>query len=820
MTATGTAPAPGTPPTPLRDRWEEAVDQLVGSDPGLIRLRQALQAVTTIGVALAADYGFVKVTGALQTTVPAGATAAERAAAASGNHALLVIALLLGALVGMLSVLGVNDTTARRQVVSVLIVPVPVVGAMALGLSLGGHRALALASFPVLLMLGTLARRWGQRGTLIGMPLFVGDFIGFFLYGVVHFGDLGWIAAEVVIGALASIAVRLVLFFPDAGAALRRSQRSWEARARTVAAVAETTFAQGPGTDAGLARQLRRRLVRLNEAALMIDAQLAEPGALPDGSSAQQLHERLFDAELGLTNAARFAEALRRVELSDAERVDVAGALRALRSGDLADATARAAAIQTRLGVTAADELGEPGAGADGPHRPRRVLLHRFATSVSLAADALDEWMAMGMADDDATGAVFVPAVTLAGGWLPGSGPVSAETSQRSGGHGQDRLALPPYVRTAVQIGIAVGLSVVVGDVVSGRRFYWAVIAAFVSFTGVNTSMEQVRKAAQRVAGTVVGIVIGSAVAHVDGTSDILAVVAVLVSMFFAIYLIRVSYAFMVIGITVMISQLYEQLGELSNSVLLLRLGETAIGAVIAMATVVVVLPLRMRRVLAVALADLLRATSDLVAEALRELAEPGRPGDLATRARAVDLAYQTVVVTARPLRRLGESGRWAQRVVSGSSGLRHYARNLVRDVPMAHGAAEGEAALLAAAGEHLLGSIGLVADVFDGAGGDGPFVRSASRWSTLEQHALDALRRAGSRRADRLPDAVEVVMAARDLQLLDAALAELAALAGLDVQDLDTGAEPPLATHRSGHPLGRHHPVGPVTGGVSPSRS
>lgn len=56
-------------------------------------------------------------------------------------------------------------------------------------------------------------------------------------------------------------------------------------------------------------------LVLLNEAALMIDAQLGDPNAVVDGSSAQLLHQRLFDIELALTNIARFAQAMAGLDL-------------------------------------------------------------------------------------------------------------------------------------------------------------------------------------------------------------------------------------------------------------------------------------------------------------------------------------------------------------------------------------------------------------------------------------------------------------------------------------------------------------------------
>ena len=59
--------------------------------------------------------------------------------------------------------------------------------------------------------------------------------------------------------------------------------------------------------------QLRRQLVRLNESTLMIDAQLVEALPATAGHEAQQL----FDAELALSNCARFA---RRSAVSPAAR--------------------------------------------------------------------------------------------------------------------------------------------------------------------------------------------------------------------------------------------------------------------------------------------------------------------------------------------------------------------------------------------------------------------------------------------------------------------------------------------------------------------
>ena len=102
----------------------------------------------------------------------------------------------------------------------------------------------------------------------------------------------------------------------------------------------------------------------------------------------------------------------------------------------------------------------------------------------------------------------------------------SAERGTRRG----DRIRLAPYTRAAIQVGVAVGASIFLGDLVSGRRFYWAVIAAFITFMGVNNSGEQARKGLYRIAGTVVGIGIGSLLATAVGHRPYWSIAVILVS--------------------------------------------------------------------------------------------------------------------------------------------------------------------------------------------------------------------------------------------------------------------------------------------------
>src|SRR5262249_18000467 len=154
---------------------------------------------------------------------------------------------------------------------------------------------------------------------------------------------------------------------------------------------------------------------------------------------------------------------------------------------------------------------------------------------------------------------------TLTSGYLPGSAPVSTEASTTQGRGGPlDRIALQPYVRAAIQVAVASAIAIAVGNVVSSRRLYWAVLATFLAFLSTTNSGEQVRKALFRVTGTGIGIVIGDLLVHLTGARVWAAVLIVAVSLFFGLYLIRINYTFMSIAITVTVSELYAQFGELS----------------------------------------------------------------------------------------------------------------------------------------------------------------------------------------------------------------------------------------------------------------
>jgi uncharacterized membrane protein YccC len=204
--------------------------------------------------------------------------------------------------------------------------------------------------------------------------------------------------------------------------------------------------------------------------------------------------------------------------------------------------------------------------------------------------------------------------------------------------------------RQAVQVALAGLLAILIGTAVSPTRYYWAVIAAFVTFTGTGTRSETFLKAANRVVGTLVGLVASILLAHVTAGDTVAVLATILGSVFFGFYLIRISYAYMIFFITIMLGQLYTVLGTFTDSVLVLRLEETAAGAGVGFLVALLVAPLSTRDTARYARDELLRALGDLL-DAAAAFASGDRV-DLDAMSRTLDDRARQLLLVARPLTR------------------------------------------------------------------------------------------------------------------------------------------------------------------------
>jgi Fusaric acid resistance protein-like len=758
-----------TEPPTARTRW---LDRLYGSDPALSRAALAVRSTAMIGAAIAAEWLFVRCTDA----VPANS---RSALVPQQHHEVLLVAMLLGGIVGLTSAFWVSEADARGEIRSALTMAMPIIGGLALMVWLTSEHALSLVLLAAVTAGCTYPRVLGPRALLAGASVFMGAVVGFALHGAVPVSMLGWLAAEVGVGVGVCLFVRLLVFRPHPARALRRTVRTGMARVRTVARLSLAAFEEGAGPDGRVSRRLRSQLVRLTEAVLMVDAQLAVPGSLRGDGSAQRLHRQMFDIELRMGSVARFAQAMAHRDVPPEQATLVRHALRCLADGDHLGAAAAARTLQRSLKDLPA-----------GCPRVDVVVLHRFAGTMTSLTDAMTD-----RGDDDGSAGDSGPGSTtpvkLTSGRLPGSAPASAQASAEAGPRRGDRIRLSAPTRGVIQMAVAAAVAAAAGSAVSERRVYWALIAVLVIFIGVNNTREQVSKALHRAAGTLVGVVLGSVLARAVGSHTDWTVAVVLSAFLLGFYFLPVNYAFFVVGLTVAVSQLYSQMGELSNGLLLVRLEETVLGALAATVAVLVVLPLRTHHAFQVALRNHLAALSSLVEHAVEQLCRAGTAEvSLRQDIRALDQAHHILLATAAPLRSrlFARSGPRVEESLRLAESYRDYARNLAVDLEVADRLSPDGRSGLVAAGRVLTSSIDALRRAVDGQRG-GTYRPSAPLFELIERQL--------ETEAGTLHDGQ---LALRDLQRIDEIMAEFAAHEAL--QSAETGPADGRRRPLSGRPL------------------
>jgi Fusaric acid resistance protein-like len=282
-------------------------------------------------------------------------------------------------------------------------------------------------------------------------------------------------------------------------------------------------------------------------------------------------------------------------------------------------------------------------------------------------------------------------------------------------------------------------LPVILAAVTYLRRFGpRGVRAASVVFAGY-------LKAFSRIAGTLVGIVVGSALVNLIGMHAAWTIVVILASVLLGLYLQRADYAFLVIGITVMVSQLYAEFGDFSSSLLVERLEETS-----------------------------------LFQDAYGVLGGAENAALLQGDTWALNAAYRALASTIESMGRL-QAGGQSQRAgaaMTAARASRHYALNLLRDITPAAAPDADTAALLDRGCATQQASLTALQSA--GAGSPrGSYTRSASLFDRAE-HRLTG---AGGNDA-------EGHLVFRDLRLIDGALAQLAGALGMGITSYDIGRE------------------------------
>jgi uncharacterized membrane protein YgaE (UPF0421/DUF939 family) len=624
-TMTGTTAA-------ARRRLAAFWDRYAASDPGLLRLLAGLRTVGAIGLTLV-------VLSVMGIPVPQ---------------------MVAGAMAAMVSTFAIRDRAVRDQALTLGLGLVAALVSVTLGAVLNRHIVAGDVFFILLIFGAAYARRFGDRGTALGVISFQVYFVALFVHATT--ATLPKLLLTVVLAFAASAVLRFVLVPADPERSLARLRQAFRARMAQLFDTQLAFLEAGPDEREGAIDDLRRDTARLHETALMIQAGLEE--GMEDERTAELLQRRIAAAEIAAERLGVLLLGTRSAERSDTTLTlhlpDAPLPAPARRADEPVMDLLRAEVRALRLLVTrlATDGRGTDGRGTGVAQIRNRLLGYRDDENLPPAPAAVqDAFRGVG----EAARAVLGLRLALEG---PGdtSDDAPETTRSREEIEAEDAsLAAPAEAaaeptglqrrttRAALQVAAGSSLAIAGGEFLSTQRWYWAVLTCWVVFLNTSSTGEILVRGYRRLLGTVGGVVAGVLLAGLVGRHTWTAFALVLVLIFAMFFTAPLSYALMSFFVTAMLGLLYTLLHTYSASVLVLRIEETALGTACGVVAALLVFPVRTDRRTDQLLSTVLARLRDVATAAVGQLS--GGPAvDLVDMARDLDTALDDLRRSAGPL--------------------------------------------------------------------------------------------------------------------------------------------------------------------------
>lgn len=604
-------------------------DRIAASDPGLLRLTAGLRTVGAITLTLAV-------------------------LSLLGADVHLLVA---GAMAAMVATFAIREKQLGAQAVTLALGLPVALASVSLGAVLNARLVVGDAFFVVLIFCAVYGRRFGDRGTALGLIGFQVYFLSLFVGATVS--SLPTLCGALTLAFCSSALMRFAVVPATPSGVLLRLRLAFRARlAQLVAAQLELLDAPAEEMDKAL-EAVREGTARLHETAMMIQGRLEE--GTPDESAARLVQRRIADAEIAAERLGLLLLSARSAERADTLTLHLPGAPAPSVSGpavpDEAGATLRRDLLALHQLVLRA---GSGDTGTAVAHVRNRLLGYRDEENLPPASAAVqDVFRGIG----ESARAVLGLRIALDGPQdesddTPATArsreELDAEDAAIDGGGEEpaqeEQTGLRrPTTRAAVQVAVGSSLAIVGGELLSTQRWYWAVLTCWIVFLNTASTGEILVKGYRRLLGTVFGVVAGIVLAGLVGRHTWTAFALVLVLIFAMFYSAPLSYTLMSFFVTAMLGLLYTLLHTYSLDVLVLRIEETALGAVCGVVAAALVLPVQTDR-----------RTNELLGTALERLAEvteaavgqlSGGPADeLLDKARDLDQALADLRAATQPL--------------------------------------------------------------------------------------------------------------------------------------------------------------------------
>ncbi|MFF5483299.1 FUSC family protein [Streptomyces sp. NPDC012935] len=602
-------------------------DRVAASDPGLLRLAAGLRTAGAIALAVAV----LALLGADVT------------------H------LVTGALAAMVATFAIREKQRGPQALTLALGLPVALASMTLAAVLHRHVVAGDLAFVALIFCAVYGRRFGDRGTALGLIGFQTYFMSLFVGATVSgLPELCW---AVSVAFACSALVRFVLVPETPTGVLERLRSAFRARLAQLLSAQLELLDAGPQEADRALEHVREGTGRLHETALLIQGRLEEGTA--DEAMARLVQRRVADAEIAAERLGLSLLAARGAERADTLAMHLPGA--PVPSGGRHPVREEASVTLRRdleaLRVLVLHPVGQATGTALSQVR-NRLLAYRDEENLPDASPAVqDAFRAIG----ETARAVLGLRIAL-GGTQDESDDSPATARSREELYAEDAVLdaeeeaseepsglRRPTTRAAVQVAVGSTLAIVGGELLSHDRWYWAVLTCWIVFLNTASTGEILVKGYRRLLGTVLGVLAGIVLAGAVGSHTWTAFVLVLLFVFAMFYSAPLSYTLSSFFVTAALGLLYTLLQTYSLSVLVLRIEETALGAACGVIAAAVVLPVQTDRRTNELLATVLDRLGEVTRSSVDQLSG-GPPVELLDQARDLDQALADLRAAVQPL--------------------------------------------------------------------------------------------------------------------------------------------------------------------------
>ncbi|TLS37631.1 FUSC family protein [Pseudalkalibacillus caeni] len=618
---------------------------MLASDPGRKRLNQAGKAVISLLSSVTAVILFLKVAGIspLKPAIVAGIT-------------------------GMMGIMVVVDDTKEEKKVTTLLLGVSAALGITFGSLLASNSFLVGALMVTILFSAFYFTKFGSRYFSLGMIGFMTVYFSAFLK--LKAGQFPYFYMGIAIGVAFAYLINFVLF-KDSAQLLRRSMRSFHIQANLTFQIL-IEIIQDPETKESRLNKLNYNVDKLRQYANHVssDLNVHDVKELWPGLTSSQLKLYVFDTAMLVETLAESLQRLKKDKAFEKESIRelIIKVITSLRKAEVLNNQYQPEYL---IGAQKATlEL-------------RKLIKTLFAEQTMLSGGYLYLLRRIeSIATHVTTGGLQIQQA------LNAEPPKIKEEDKKTAQEGEEEEkdneedGLKPSTKKAFQALAGGILALIVGFIISPVQPYWVILTSFIILIGTESVGRIYLKGLQRSIGTVIGAILGFGLAKmISGYSEI-EILLLFLLLFFAFYLLAVSYTIMSVFITMLIAFMYDLLlGGISFSLLGARVIDTFAGAAISLLVAAFLFPTRTKDKISETFIDYLDELESYVSQYLKSFNnEATSIKKLADSAFQLDEKIQAIKDQSEPMlrqpgaKRNAELSSW----ITLFTAINYYAKHLV----------------------------------------------------------------------------------------------------------------------------------------------